>query len=259
MTDEIAKADRARQDRLAEKPKETEKPKEGPSQFDRVLEESRSLQRTLPTSQTGQKFVTEQAAREASRREDRSHDEERREDKEKEQGKDQGRDERKTGAKDLQQKVVAKGHLKDSHGGGAGHEGRGGSGTGQERRSMATTQLKAGTKVLSPALHGKFAQKLQASLAKGISQPGLSQAILNQLVQYVRIGINRMGEQEIQIDLHEKIFRGLKLRVTARKGKVDVHFLTADSKTRGVFEKNKDAIRDALEKKGILVEEILIT
>jgi hypothetical protein len=68
-----------------------------------------------------------------------------------------------------------------------------------------------------------------------------------------------MGDQEIQIDLHEKIFRGLKLRVTSRKGKVDVHFLAADAKTRSIFEKNKDDIRDALEKKGILVEEILIT
>jgi len=258
MTDEISRAERARQDRLAEKPKETEKPKEGPSQFDRVLEESRSLQRTLPTAQTSQKFVTEQAAREAHRREDRSHDEQRREEKDKERGKDEGRGEKKTGAKDAEQRVVAKGHIKDGRGGGQG-QGRGGYGTGQERRGLSTTQLKTASKVLIPTLHGKFSEKLQASIAKSVAEPHLSQAILNQLVSYVRMGINRMGDKEIQIDLHEKIFRGLKLRVTAHKGKVGIHFLAADAKTRTIFEKNTDAIRDALEKKGILVEDIRVT
>jgi len=258
MTDEISKTDLARQERLAEKPKETEKPKEGPSQFDRVLEESRALQRPLPTTQTTQKFTTEQATREAYKHEDRSHDEQRREDKDRDQGKDEGRGERKSGTKDLGQRVAAKGQLKDGRGGG-GQEGRGGYGTGQQRRGVSTTQLKTAAKVFTPALHGKFAERLQASIAKSVAEPGLSQAILNQLVQYVRSGINRMGDKEIQIDLHEKIFRGLKLRVTAHEGKIGVHFIAADAKTRSVFEKNSGAIRDALEKKGILVEEILVT
>jgi hypothetical protein len=257
MTDEISRAERARQDRLAEKPKETEKPKDGPSQFDRVLEESRSLQRALPPTQTTQRFATEQATREAQRRDDRSHDDSRKDEKDKDQGKDQGRGEKKSGTRDADQKVVAKRTIKDDRGGGG--EGRGGYGGGHGRRSVASTQLKTISKALTPSLHGKFAEKLQASIAKSVAEPGLSQAILNKLVQYVRLGINRMGDKEIQIDLHEKVFRGLKLRITSHKGKVDVHFMTADAKTRSVFEKNTDAIRDALEKKGILVEEIRVT
>jgi len=258
MTDEISRAERARQDRLAEKPKETEKPKEGPSQFDRVLEESRTLQRTLPSTQTTQRFATEQATREAQRRDERSHDDGKKDDKDKDKGKDQGRGEKKSGTGDADQKVVAKGSLKDSRGGGGG-EGRGGYSGGQGRRGVASTQLKTISKVITPTLHGKFAEKLQASIAKSVADPGLSQAIINKLVQYVRLGINRMGDKEIQIDLHEKVFRGLKLRVTSHKGKVDVHFMTADAKTRSIFEKNTDSIRDALEKKGILVEDIRVT
>jgi len=258
MTDEVTRADQKRQDRLAaEKPKETEKPKEGPSQFDRVLEESKSIQRALPTTQTPQKATTEQAAQEAHRRDDRQKDDERREDKDKDKGKDQGDGEKRSTQGLVQGRVAAKGQQKDGRGG-SGGEGRGGFAGGQ-KRSVASTQLKSPAKAITPGLHGKFAERLQASIAKGMAAPQMTQAVLNQLVQYVRIGINKMGDKEIQIDLHEKIFRGLKMRVTSREGKVGVHFMAADAQTRSVFEKNKDQIRDALEKKGILVEDIRVT
>lgn len=257
MTDEVSRADQKRQERLAEKPKETEKPKEGPSQFDRVLEESRAMSRALPPTQSGQKLVTEQAARETQKRDDRQREDERRDDKDKDKGKDQGRGEKKSGTTDVHGRVAAKGQMKDGRGGGGG-EGRGGFGGG-DKRSVSTTQLRSAAKVLTPALHGKFAERLQASIAKSVAQPGLSQAVINQIVQYVRVGINRMGDKEMQIDLHEKVFKGLKLRVTSHKGKVGVHFIAADEDTRSVFEKNKGAIRDALEKKGILVEDIRVT
>lgn len=257
MTDEISKADQARQDRLAEKPKETEKPKDGPSQFDRVLEESKAMSRAQPPTQPGSKIVTEQAASEAQKKEDRHEEDERRDDKDKEKGKDQGRGEKRSGTTDVQGRVTAKGQLKDSRGGGGG-EGRGGF-AGGGKRSVSTAQLKSSSKALTPGLHGKFADKLQAAISKGVATKGLSQAVLNQLVQYVRIGINRMGDKEMQIDLHEKIFRGLKLRVTSNKGKVSVHFITADADTRSVFDKNSAAIKNALEKRGIVVEDIRVT
>lgn len=260
MTDEISRAEQKRQDRLtAEKPKETEKPKEGPSQFDRVLEESKTLQRSTPMTQAPTKLATEQAAREAHRHEDQRRDDEGKDEKEKDRSKDQGRGEKRTSSEGIDQRVVAKGHVKDRGSGGGGGEGRGGYGGGHGRRDISATQLKTQAKAMAQALHGKFAEKLQASIAKGVAEPGLPQAVLNQLVQYVRLGINRMGDKEIQIDLHEKIFRGLKLRVTSLKGKVGVHFIAADAKTRSVFEKNRDAIKDALEKKGILVEDIRVT
>ncbi len=258
MTDEVTRADQKRAERLAEKPKETEKPKDGPSQFDRVLEESKALSsRTPPPTQSGQKAITEQAAREAERRQDRQRDDDRRDDKDREKGKDQGKGEKKSGEAGIDGRVVGKGSMKDGRGG-SGGEGRGGF-SGDDKRSVSQAHQRGAAKALTPALHGKFAEKLQASIAKGVAEPALTQAVLNQLVQYVRVGINRMGDKEIQIDLHEQIFKGLKLRVTSHEGKVDVHFMAADSKTRTLFEKNRDSIRDALEKKGILVEDIRVT
>ena len=257
MTDEISRADQKRAERIAEKPKETEKPKDGPSQFDRVLEESRAMSKAPAPTQTGQKLATEQGAREAHRREDRQREDEGREEKEKDRGRDQGRQEKKTSTGLLEGRVTAKGRLKDGQGGGGG-EGRGGFGGG-EKRAASTAQIKTAGKELAPTLHGRFADKLHAALAKGVAEPQMTQAILNQIVQYVRVGINRMGGKEMQIDLHEKIFRGLKLRVTSTAGKVEVHFIAADAQTRSVFEKQRDAIRDALEKKGIVVEDIRVT
>lgn len=258
MTDEVTRADQKKAERLAEKPKEAEKPKDGPSQFDRVLEESKAMGRTLPATQSGQKMATEQAAREAQRREDRQKEDEGREDKGKEKGKDQGRGEKRSGASDVEGRVTQKGPMKDGRGGGGGGEGKGGF-TGGEKRSAAAIHERSASKLFAPDLQGKFAEKLQASIAKSVSQPGLSQAVLNQIVQYVRVGINRMGDKEMQLDLHEKVFRGLKLKVTSREGKVEVHFMAATDESRALFEKNRDAIKDALEKKGIVVEDIRVT
>lgn len=253
---EVSRSEKARQERLAEKPKEKEQVKEKQSEFDKVLQESRTVQKTTPTTQTPTKASTEQAAREAHRREDRSKDEDQRDQKDKDKKGDQS--EKRGDAKTADQKVIAKGPMKDG-GGGGGKGDKGGFSFGQSRKGVDLKQQKLAAGLDAAALHGKFAQKMQASLAKGLRDPGMTQAILNQLVQYVKVGINQEGDKEIRIELHERIFKGLKLRVLSKEGKVLVHFMAADDKTRAVFDKNKDEIRKALEKKGILVEDILIT
>jgi uncharacterized membrane-anchored protein YjiN (DUF445 family) len=140
-----------------------------------------------------------------------------------------------------------------------GWAGWGGFSFGQSRKGIDLKQQKLAAKLEAASLHGKFMEKLQTSLAKGLREPGMTQAVLNQLVQYVKFGINQAGDKEIQVELHERIYKGLKLRVASKEGKVLVHFMAADDKTRAVFDKNRDEIKKALEKKGILVEDILIT
>lgn len=256
MGEKVDRAERARQERMAEKPKEQERVKHKQSDFDRVLQESRTIQKSRPLTQQTTKQATEQAVKESYKREDRGRDDEKKEHKDKEEKGDRGSEGKRGDGKAADQKVVGKGHLKDGRGGG---KGKGGFSFGQGRRGLTLKEPKAISRMAQAAMQGKFMQKLQASMAKSVKEPSITQSILNQLVQYVRIGLTKEQEKEIRIDLHEKIFRGLKLKVTSREGKVLVHFLSADSKTRSVFEKSKDDIRKALEKKGILVEDILVT
>ncbi len=88
--------------------------------------------------------------------------------------------------------------------------------------------------------------------------PEIPKAVLDQIVQYVRVGLNKNLDKEIQVDLSEKIFRGLSLRVSSHEGKVDVLFLTPDANIRRIFEGEKEKMETALKEKGIQVRSIQV-
>lgn len=260
MIDDSKRIERSREDRVRDAGREPIKPRPKETDFDRVLERNRLAAQLNPQSQQQSKTATSEAIREAVKREDRQ-SEERKQDEgdKKEDGGSKQKGEKPEG-KVAEQRVIAKGRLKQQSGGGGGGGRQGGFADQGGRRSLSRVLTKAGAKSVPIDLQGKFASKLAQSLkGAGAGEAGLTQQVINKIIQYVRIGINRKGEKEIQLDLHEAIFRGLKLRVTARGGKVGVHFKASDSKGREVFEKNKDAIRDALMKKGIEVDEISVS
>lgn len=261
MADESKRIDQARDDRIRDMTKEPAKIRPKETDFDKILEKSRMAAPLASSSQTQSKTLTEDAIREAAKREDRQGEERKRDEDEDKGGKNFRQKGERSDHKVTDQKVIAKGRLKQDGGGSGGEDRRGGYGTSSGRRETSRVLTKSSAKSLPVDLQEKFAAKLARSAkgADGTDHAALSQQVINKIVQFVRIGLNRKGEKEIQLDLSEKIFRGLKLRVIARGGKVGVLFRTADSKGKAAFEKNTDAIRDALAKKGIEVDEILVS
>ena len=259
MAEEISRAERARQERAPERPKLQPQPKPKESDFNRALEKSRLASQLTPQTGTQSKVTTERAIRQVLKQEDRRGEDRRRDDDERDEGRDSRSKGKQSNGKVAGQKVVAKGTLKQSSSGAGG--GRGSFGQALGRKSMARVLTKAGVKSIPIDLQTRFAARLAQAMkgATAAEQAQLSQKILNLLVQYVRVGINKKGEKEIQVDLHEQIFRGLKLRVIARNGKVAVHFKTSDTQGRRALEGNTSAIRDALSKKGIEVDEIVVS
>jgi hypothetical protein len=259
MDKEISRAERAREDRLQERPKLQPKPKPSENDFDRALRNSQLSSQLNPQTKAQSKAATEQAVREVLKHQERRDQDRRRDDSERDEGRDSRSKDKHSQAKVAGQKVIAKGTLKQGSGGAGG--GRGGFGQALGRKSMARMLTKAGARSIPVDLQAKFAARLAQAMkgATAAEQAALSQKILNLLVQYVRVGINREGEKEVQVDLHERIFRGLKLRVIARNGKVAVHFRTSDAQGRQALESNTSAIRDALSKKGIEVDEIVVS
>lgn len=259
MVDETTKVDIARQDRIRQE--QAEKPKVKPKEdFGDVLKKSQIAQPVL-TTPLQSRTLTQQAIQESAKKQDQQSEEQKKDEREQDKKGETRQDGKQTSTKTVDHKVVGKATLKQggSGGGESGHKGGGFDGA-LGRRSLSKQLTKAGARSIPTDLQSRFASRLaQATKPSAAQEAALTQQVLNKLVQYVRMGINRAGEKEIQVDLHEKIFRGLKLRVTSRGGKVDVHFRTADAKGRAIFKKQSSAIRAALASKGIDVAEITIT
>ncbi len=256
MVDEVRKSDLAREERMREQAAEKAKPKQRESEFDQLLKTGQ-MQQQATVAKLSQKPVTEQAMQEATKREQREAEQRLKEREERKDKKETKQQEQRDSTVITDRGIVGKSGHGESGGGGG--QGKGGFDSSAGRRGLSKKLSDAGVKTLPADLEKKFAARLiQAQAAKNPSQAVLTQQVLNKIIQHVRMGINRAGEKEIQIDLNERIFRGLKLRVTSSEGKVGVHFRTADSKGRAALEKNSDQIREALAKKGIEVTEITV-
>lgn len=84
----------------------------------------------------------------------------------------------------------------------------------------------------------------------------LSKAVLDQIVQYSRLMIRTDGDKEMEMQLKEEIFKGLKLRVRLKEGKVMATFITQTEAVRNLFQTQKSEITKALEEKGIVVSSL---
>lgn len=255
--DDAKKIDQAREDRVRQIQKEDVRPRPKETEFDKALERSQQSAKLLPQQASQSKVATEEAIREATRHEDGKKDDGKRDEDERKEKKDSREGGEKRDVKVTGDKVVAKGRLKQDSGGGGGKEG--GFGSFSSRREISKTLAKASAKSLPVDLEGKFAKRLAETMKGTSDQAVLTQKVLNKIIQYVRIGINRKGEKEIRLDLHERIFRGLKLRVVAREGKVGVFLKTGDAKGREALNKNRDALLKALNDRGIDVDELEIS
>lgn len=82
--------------------------------------------------------------------------------------------------------------------------------------------------------------------------------VLDNIVQYIRVGLNKNLDKEIHLDLSDKIFKGLSLRVALSSGKLQVTFVTHHADVRRVFEASTNDIRQALQGKGHVVDFVKI-
>ena len=253
---DINRVDRNADERAAEQSKEQSKPKAKKSDFDKAIDRQVATQKNPIFQKAHQENVTRESYREHAREMEQRQD--KKAEKKKEEKANEGdRGERKTDAKIAEQKVVGKGTYKDNQGDRDGQS-QGFGGGRRSRKGLEGKLMKAGARGLPLDLKSKFAQKLKDAFGK--DTPKLSQEVINKIIQFVKVRINKEGEKEIELELSDKIFKGLKLKVATKgKGKVVVHLKTKNSKTRSIFEKEKSSIREALSKRGIQVDDIVIT
>ncbi len=228
-------------------------------------ERGRERETTRSDSSRSQEQVGQRGAQESAGREVHRRGEDSRDNSDSREGR-RGSDSRESGqqAREAEQRVVSRqgqgnSHSKGESGQQEGRQGTGGEQGGQQAggKSAAQTGKMAQPKaVQADALLGAMAQRATRLAGRGLIPPRLSQKMLDQLVQHARLLMNKDGEKEMQLALHEEIFKGLRLRIATRGKKVVATFITSSREIRDLFLSERSALLGAMEEKGVDVEEI---
>lgn len=244
------------QEKIKANPRKTEQ-----SSFDKILEQNRMLQKTPQNTQASLHKTNPESQKVVRHQEQgRQGQDSQKDEKEKERTKEKAREERTT-TTDVKQKVVAKGKKQGQDGQGGSKQGRG-RGFGGAASRKAQMKLKKGTftKAGQAAMESsKFASKLQQKMKTAHLSQEFIRNLVKKIVKFVKSGINKDGDKEVRLDLSDRIFRGLQLRVALKDGKVGVHFKASNSEVRELFTNSSDSIKEELKAKGIEVGDIKVT
>ncbi len=250
------------------------------SPFQKVLEETHPLPQFSPetgTTQTTQ-TATNQAVRSVVSQQEkygRSKDQFDRHLKENEKEKEEKPststgDSPKVRAKEAEDRVIGKSSVSDRRQGEGGGHGETSSGQGQGRKGRHLAAMAAqkpekgiGEGKLGDVQKGHFEATLEAiGTATGPTtkpKPNpLTKAVLDQIVQYCRLVTKTDGDKEIDMQLHEAIFKGLKLKVSIVEGKVEATFITQSEEVLNLFQSQKSVLLQTLAEKGIDVRAIKV-
>lgn len=233
--------------------------KSGPSGFDEVLRQNRIPQ--SPQQQQSGQQGSATLQKEAASRESRTQEQRTRQ-----QDKTETREERRSGDSESRHsegpsdsRVDAKGQMKEREGGGGQGQGQSSGGRGEMTREAGQAKLKDSAKTTDQGqAHGAFAAQLKkAEIPNALSAQHIQQ-IVNKVLQYFRVKKMATGETELDIGFQGEIFKGLRLRLVQKDGKVILHILSGEGDVRRLFEKSRSVIEKALTDKGVKLSQIVI-
>jgi hypothetical protein len=151
-------------------------------------------------------------------------------------------------------------------GGGSGEKREGGSGQrGMSKDSQTAQNFAADLRRRDPApapvpVEFQKIQQIDVTKVEAAEAPReLPKALLDQIVQSVTIVHKKDLSKEIQIDFHDSVFNGLRLKVTAQGKEVSVEFLVPNRAVEETFKNERENIALALGEKGVDVRSIKVT
>lgn len=110
----------------------------------------------------------------------------------------------------------------------------------------------------NPALMAPVAVAQPRTGAMSEKLRALAQEIAQKIVQAVRVGTNRAGESEFQIDLKSSVLNGLQIKVSGKHGKITAVFSGKDTEVLKLIKQNADGLRSALQGRGLVLAELRI-
>ncbi|MBN2430367.1 MAG: flagellar hook-length control protein FliK [Acidobacteria bacterium] len=84
----------------------------------------------------------------------------------------------------------------------------------------------------------------------------LPKKVIDEVVQAVRVGVNRAGDKEVQFDLKSDVMDGMRVRVSMHEGKVMTVLEITTLEAKNLLESNLGELRHALMQKGLDVAQV---
>ncbi len=172
-------------------------------------------------------------------------------------------------AKEAEQRVVSKegrGGQSQSHSGQGGQQGAGQQSKGQSQSQAKGQPEKATQQQQAKEAPKSFVNQAAATTSEtsGTTQTAASaplpkaipQRILDQIVSYARLVTRKGGETEMELALRDEVFKGLRMRISTKNGKISATFVTSSKDVRDLFNNEKRALNHELTEKGLAVESI---
>ncbi|HEY8207096.1 MAG TPA: flagellar hook-length control protein FliK [Myxococcaceae bacterium] len=137
--------------------------------------------------------------------------------------------------------------------GGGGASGGKDQGSGGDQGAAAAQGFKLNPALMAPVAvaqprTGVMSEKLRA----------LANEIAQKIVQNVRVGTNRAGEAEFQIDLKSSVLNGLQIKVSSKHGKITAVFSGKDTEVLKLIKQNADGLKSALQGRGLTLADLRI-
>lgn len=245
-----------------EQAKEPSAPKTSQSAFDKVLEQQKVMQQSpVLQGKVSEQAASEYKVKEVVQKQEQDDNRRKGEDKDESGSRDKARQKEK-GSVTVTREAVGQASGKKGFGGGAsGSGGRDKGGFGGELAKKHTTaiakKLADARGALTSLNQTTFAGKLSQAMAAKLT-PQQMQALVNKIVQTVKLGKNELGQSELILILRERMFGGLRLRFTSKHGRVSIQFQTATRDAKNLFTAAAKKIQAALEEKGIAVAEVTV-
>jgi hypothetical protein len=133
-------------------------------------------------------------------------------------------------------------------------DGQGGSGKNNSQQDNSA----GGSFRLNPALMAPVAVAKPRETSASERLRALANEIAQKIVERVRIGTNKSGMAEFQIDLRSNVLSGLNIQVSGTKGRIRAVFSGNDPKVLKLIRDQSESLKKALEGRGLKLEELRI-
>lgn len=153
---------------------------------------------------------------------------------------------------DKQQDRLAPISRDDRQGGNKGGSGEGG---GKEMGSQSDGFGPAGQGVAQ----AQGAQTSGAAQVQGSAAAQLPQAVIQQIVERVMVGVNQEGLSQFRIEFKDNVLSGSVLTLTAKDGKISAHFETRDVNVKRLLKASEGPLARAFNHKGLTLERLEVT
>ncbi|MCK5687674.1 hypothetical protein KAI87_00320 [Myxococcota bacterium] len=139
---------------------------------------------------------------------------------------------------------------RQSGGGGGGGGAMGGGNSGDNKEALATG---------GAAALGESSGMKEAEAVTGANAPKLPQAVVDELVKRVMVGVDKEGLSQFHIEFKEDVLAGSRMQISVKDGKISVKFETEDVNVGRLLKASEGQLHRAFAHKGLSLERLDVT